>query len=99
MGIRLFHVDAFADRPFAGNPAAVCLLQEEADATWMQAIAAEMNLSETAFVLPAGDQYQLYEVLYADGESAGLEGKEHAAKWLESAIVDGILTTESRVSG
>ena len=59
MGIRLFHVDAFADRPFAGNPAAVCLLQEEADATWMQAIAAELNLSETAFVLPAGDQYQL----------------------------------------
>jgi PhzF family phenazine biosynthesis protein len=59
MGVPLFHVDAFTDRPFAGNPAAVCLLSEEGDAIWMQAIAAEMNLSETAFVLPAGEQFHL----------------------------------------
>jgi PhzF family phenazine biosynthesis protein len=43
-------VDAFTDRPFAGNPAAVCWLENEADPQWMQAVAAEMNLSETAFV-------------------------------------------------
>lgn len=43
-------VDAFTDRPFAGNPAAVCPLSEEASPTWMQSVAAEMNLSETAFV-------------------------------------------------
>jgi PhzF family phenazine biosynthesis protein len=46
----LFHVDAFASGPFTGNPAAVCLLDAPADPDWMQAVAAEMNLSETAFV-------------------------------------------------
>ena len=49
----LFIVDAFADRPFTGNPAAVCLLDGQLeDAQWAQALAAEMNLSETAFVEP-----------------------------------------------
>ena len=46
----LFQVDAFADRPFAGNPAAVCLVEEPLSDTVMQAIAAENNLSETAFI-------------------------------------------------
>src|SRR3989442_15901659 len=50
----LFHVDAFASGPFTGNPAAVCLLEKPADPAWMQAVAAEMNLSETAFVRPGG---------------------------------------------
>ena len=44
--------DAFAARPFSGNPAAVCVLDEPRDAAWMQAVAAEMNLSETAFLSP-----------------------------------------------
>jgi PhzF family phenazine biosynthesis protein len=48
--VRCFQVDAFAERPFTGNPAAICLLDREADAAWMQSVAAEMNLSETAFV-------------------------------------------------
>ncbi len=48
----LFIIDAFTDRAFSGNPAAVCLLDQECDANWMQAVAAEMNLSETAFLLP-----------------------------------------------
>jgi len=52
-------VDAFTDRPFAGNPAAVCLLEDERDAEWMQAVAAEMNLSETAFVRPLEDGFDL----------------------------------------
>lgn len=51
MQIPCFHVDAFADRPFAGNPAAVCVLASELPADLMQAIAAENNLSETAFVV------------------------------------------------
>jgi len=53
----LFHVDAFADGPFTGNPAAVCLLHADAAPaeTWMAAVAAEMNLSETAFVRPRDD--------------------------------------------
>ena len=50
MATPLFQVDAFASGPFAGNPAAVCLLERPADPAWMQAVAAEMNLSETAFV-------------------------------------------------
>ncbi len=53
-GIPIWQVDAFAARPFAGNPAAICLLESPRDAEWMQQVAAEMNLSETAFVVPAG---------------------------------------------
>jgi PhzF family phenazine biosynthesis protein len=52
-------VDAFADRPFAGNPAAVCAMDGPADAAWMQDVAMEMNLSETAFVTPQGDGWSL----------------------------------------
>ena len=59
MEIPLFQVDAFTDQPFAGNPAAVCLLPEERDDEWMQAVAAEMNLSETAFLLEQDDGYRL----------------------------------------
>ncbi|MGV6816637.1 MAG: PhzF family phenazine biosynthesis protein [Thiotrichales bacterium] len=51
----IFIVDAFADRPFTGNPAAVCLLEEAVESAWMQSVAAEMNLSETAFLLPQVD--------------------------------------------
>lgn len=47
--VKIWQVDAFTDRPFTGNPAAVCWLEEEAPATWMQSVAAEMNLPETAF--------------------------------------------------
>ena len=50
MGLRVIQVDAFTDTPFAGNPAAVCFLEEARDDAWMQAVAREMNLSETAFV-------------------------------------------------
>jgi PhzF family phenazine biosynthesis protein len=57
--IEIYQVDAFTDKPFAGNPAAVCLLQEAADETWMQNVAAEMNLSETAFLVPQADDYIL----------------------------------------
>jgi len=53
------HVDAFTDKPFTGNPAAVCLLNKEKSAAWMQAVAAEMNLSETAFVRPQHDGFGL----------------------------------------
>ena len=57
--IKCWQVDAFTDRPFAGNPAAVCWLEQEADAAWMQQVAAEMNLSETAFVRPLGEGHEL----------------------------------------
>ena len=54
-----FVIDAFAQRPFEGNPAAVCLLSAPADAKWMQLVAREMNLSETAFVSPRGAGFDL----------------------------------------
>jgi PhzF family phenazine biosynthesis protein len=54
--IRCWQVDAFTNRRFGGNPAAICWLESEADLKWMQSVASEMNLSETAFVrrLPEG---------------------------------------------
>ena len=53
--MRLFQVDAFAERPFGGNPAAVCLVEDPVDAEWMQSVATGMNLSETAFLVREGD--------------------------------------------
>src|SRR4051794_32138363 len=55
MGLRMTQVDAFTDVPFRGNPAAVCVLPEAQDARFMQEVAREMNLSETAFLVPRGD--------------------------------------------
>jgi PhzF family phenazine biosynthesis protein len=54
-GIPIWQVDAFADRPFTGNPAAVCILENYPSDSWMQSVAAEMNLSETAFIVSDGD--------------------------------------------
>jgi PhzF family phenazine biosynthesis protein len=59
MAVELYQVDAFTTRPFAGNPAAVCFPDKTADAAWMQAVAAEMNLSETAFLQEQEDGYSL----------------------------------------
>lgn len=59
MHLDLYQVDAFTSRPFAGNPAAVCLLPEPRDERWMQAVAREMNLSETAFLHPEDGGYRL----------------------------------------
>lgn len=59
MPVSIYHVDAFADYPFAGNPAAVCLLHGPVDEEWMQNIAAEINLSETAFIYPLSSGYSL----------------------------------------
>jgi len=59
MSVELHQVDAFASEPFAGNPAGVVLLPQAAPAAWMQAVAAEMNLSETAFLVRAAAGYGL----------------------------------------
>src|SRR5215831_7080437 len=59
MKIRNFIVDAFASRMFHGNPAAVCPLDKWLDEAAMQSIAMENNLSETAFFVPRGDDYDL----------------------------------------
>jgi PhzF family phenazine biosynthesis protein len=55
----LYQVDAFTRTPFRGNPAAVCLLAEPRDDAWLQAVATEMNLAETAFLIPAAEALRL----------------------------------------
>lgn len=55
----LFQVDSFTDQPFKGNPAGVCLLDAARPDAWMRSVAAEMNLSETAFVVKQGEDYDL----------------------------------------
>lgn len=62
MAIPLIQVDAFSSQPFGGNPAAVCLLEDARharDERWMQHVAREMNLSETAFLVPQADGHDL----------------------------------------
>jgi PhzF family phenazine biosynthesis protein len=59
MKIPFYHVDAFASRPFEGNPAAVCPLESWLPDATLQAIAGEHNLSETAFYVPRGSGYEL----------------------------------------
>jgi PhzF family phenazine biosynthesis protein len=55
----IVQVDAFTSTPFAGNPAAVCVLEEPRDAAWMQLVAREMNLAETAFLRIRADGFDL----------------------------------------
>jgi len=55
----IYQVDAFTSRPFAGNPAAVCLLPAPAGEAWMRDVAREMNLSETAFLVRQADGFNL----------------------------------------
>ncbi len=59
MNTTIYQVDAFTDRPFSGNPAAVSILEEHRPDAWMQAVAREMNLSETAFLHKLEEGYRL----------------------------------------
>ena len=59
MEIPIYQVDAFTSHPFKGNPAAVCLLDRARPDEWMQQVATEMNLSETAFLVKRDDGFSL----------------------------------------
>ena len=59
MGMMMYQVDSFTDKPFSGNPAAVCIMDELQDESWMQNVAREMNLSETAFLHKQVEGYNL----------------------------------------
>jgi PhzF family phenazine biosynthesis protein len=59
VGVKIYQVDAFTEKPFRGNPAAVCILSEPRDEAWMQDVAREMNLSETAFLRRQEDGFAL----------------------------------------
>jgi PhzF family phenazine biosynthesis protein len=56
---RIRQIDAFTSEPFSGNPAGVCILDEPADERWMQSVASEMNVAETAFLWPLDDGFNL----------------------------------------
>lgn len=57
--IKIYQVDAFTDKPFKGNPAGVCILEENKPEKWMQDVAGELNLPETAFLYPMDQGYSL----------------------------------------
>ena len=59
MGQKIYQVDAFTDEPFSGNPAGVCILPEPRAEAWMQNVAREMNVSETAFLCEQEDGFDL----------------------------------------
>jgi PhzF family phenazine biosynthesis protein len=59
MSLSLFHIDAFTDTPFAGNSAAVFILDEPREDAWLQRVAREMNLAATTFLYPQDDGYHL----------------------------------------
>jgi predicted PhzF superfamily epimerase YddE/YHI9 len=104
--IPVFQVDAFTDRPFAGNPAAVCLLDQEAEADWMQSVAAEMNLSETAFLVARDDGYQLRwftptievplcgHATLASAHALWFEGRVPRGEPIRFHTLSGVLTAE-----
>ena len=78
MGIRITQVDAFTERRFAGNPAAVCVLSEPADERWMQDVAAEMNLSETAFARRLARRLEIQPALVHSRERSRSLRSRHA---------------------
>jgi len=58
MSQEIIQVDAFTDKAFSGNPAGVCIMEKAAEAQWMQNVAKEMNLSETAFLYPGKKEHE-----------------------------------------
>ena len=76
----VLHVDAFTKTPFAGNPAAVCLLHDKADAKWMLNVARNQNLSETAFVRPTGSSE------LEGNEGAAAKGETFELQWFTPAV-------------
>ena len=104
---KIYTVDAFAGKPFRGNPAGVCILETLHDETWMQHIAREMNLSETAFLNERDDGYDLrwftpaVEVAlcgHATLASAHILGETGRLEHRETAqfhTLSGVLTAES----
>ncbi|MGF1582810.1 MAG: PhzF family phenazine biosynthesis protein [Gemmataceae bacterium] len=101
MTIPIIQVNAFTNRPFAGNPAAVCLLTESRNVEWMQAIAREMNLSETAYLVPSGDVFNLR--WFTPGAEVELCGHATLASahvlWERGLLDAGELATFSTASG
>jgi PhzF family phenazine biosynthesis protein len=103
MSQRITQVDAFTDRRFSGNPAAVCVLPEARDAHWMQDVAAEMNLSETAFVVPIGGQDRFHLRWFTPNSEVDLCGHATLATahvlWEEGHVPAGAACRFETLSG
>jgi len=91
MSIKIFQVDAFTSEPFKGNPAAVCLLDGPQNEKWMQDVAREMCLPETAFLTPEGDGFRLR--WFAPKAEVDLCGHATLASahvlWVEGVLAEG----------
>jgi PhzF family phenazine biosynthesis protein len=104
VSVPLSQVDAFAERAFAGNPAAVCVLAAPAADAWMQAVAAEMNLSETAFLARRDDGWELRwftpvtevalcgHATLASAHTLWRDGHEPAGRTIRFHTASGVLT-------
>ncbi|GII56472.1 isomerase [Planotetraspora thailandica] len=107
--MRIYTVDSFTDRPFAGNPAGVCLLDSPVPDAWMQALAAEMRHSETAFVLTRDDgphslrwftpEVEVQLCGHATLATAHILYSLGASGRLEFSTLSGILTTDRSDDG
>jgi PhzF family phenazine biosynthesis protein len=88
MAIRIVQVDAFTDRPFGGNPAAVCVLAAAPTEQWMRDIAREMNLSETAYLVPRGNGAGEVSAggVNAGGVNAGGVNDGYDLRWFTPAV-------------
>jgi len=85
--VPLYQVDAFTSRPFEGNPAAICLLTEDLPVDMMKAIAAEMNLSETAFVRPIHEHKDRMVTGEGAGEAAGVSQQYcYSLRWFTPVV-------------
>lgn len=97
----LYLVDAFAARPFVGNPAAVCLLEVWPQDAWLQQVAVEMNQSETAFLVREGDGYRLR--WFTPGAEVELCGHATLASahalWSEGIVAAGLRIQFTTLSG
>jgi PhzF family phenazine biosynthesis protein len=104
VSVPISQVDAFAERAFAGNPAAVCVLASPAPVAWMQAVAAEMNLSETAFLVRRDDGWGLRwftplaevalcgHATLASAHTLWRDGHEPAGRTIRFHTASGVLT-------
>ncbi|MCD0450796.1 PhzF family phenazine biosynthesis protein [Actinocorallia sp. API 0066] len=109
--MRIFVVDAFTDRAFAGNPAGVCLLEKPVEPGWMQAVAAEMRHSETAFVRALDQGFELRwftpetevrlcgHATLAAARALYAEGLVGAGEEIEFSTLSGVLTVRQEGAG
>ena len=87
---KIVQVDSFTSEPFKGNPAGVCILDNQVDEKWMSNVAKEMNLSETAFLLKIKDGYKLRDAIAGAGFEVTPEELDEALMEAHERISGGV---------